>query len=337
MNDLIVITGVAMVLAIGIGANDETFAPVVGSKRLTINQSVIIGSVVIIAGALVLGKKVASTVGTKISKISFQQNEILVILISVAILLILSSWKGLPISTTHAMVGSTIALAFISAQSLTDSPAIVDVIETSVVYNILLAWVISPVLGLVGSYYVMKGILLFKSKYIKGLDDVDNLESFFSIGLIIAVIITGFSRGANDVSNAVAPIIISFAQLATDTGTDFYAKLPLLLGGVFMSIGLILIGRNVLRTLGNDVVELSPTTAFSVQSSTAIITFIAASIGLPISGTHVLVASFVGTGMAAKSKVNKKTVKKIVASALGTPFFSAFTTFIVWTIASRVI
>lgn len=337
MNELLVVTGVAMVLAVGIGANDETFAPVVGSKRLTINQSVIIGSSVVIVGALVLGKKVASTVGTKISKISFQQNEILIILFSVAILLILSSWKGLPISTTHAMVGSTITLAFISARSMTNVPATSDIIDLSVVYNILFAWVISPALGLIGSYYVMKGILLFKSKYIKGLDDVDNLESFFSIGLILAVIITGFSRGANDVSNAVAPLISSYVELASETGTDFYSILPLLLGGIFMSIGLILIGRNVLRTLGNDVVELSPTTAFSVQSSTALITFIAASIGLPISGTHVLVAAFVGTGFAAKSRINMKTVKKIVASALGTPFFAGFTTFIVWTIASRVI
>ncbi len=50
------------------------------------------------------------------------------------------------------------------------------------------------------------------------MDDVDRLESLFANGLIVAVVITAFSRGGNDVSNAVAPLIQSYFELATSEG-----------------------------------------------------------------------------------------------------------------------
>ena len=220
------------------------------------------------------------------------------------------------------MIGSTIALALILGDS--------DAIDVPKILKIVASWFISPTLGFLGSYALMKGIIRLKKFYIKGLDDVDRIETIFGRGLLIAVIITAFSRGANDVSNAVAPLMSSYIILASDMNLTWIARLPLFLAGLCMGIGLILIGRRVLKTLGNDVVELSPTTAVSVQVSTAIITFLAASLLIPISGTHVLVAAFVGTGMASKTKVNMNSVKKIAISAIVTPFAAALTTVIMW-------
>ncbi|MFV2014945.1 MAG: inorganic phosphate transporter [Candidatus Heimdallarchaeota archaeon] len=308
-------------MAIAIGANDETFAPVTGAKLLTVNKAVVLGAIVLTIGAVTIGFGVAKEVGTQLSEgESIELAEILTILFSVALLLIIGSSKGLPLSTTHTMVGSTIALALIKG----------DVINQAKILTIVASWFISPILGFVGSYYIMKLIIRFKRSYIKGLDDVDRLETYFSYGLIVAVIITSFSRGANDVSNAVAPIIQSYLELEKN-GDIGSARIPLLLAGIFMGIGLISVGRRVLKTLGNDVVELSPTTAVSVQVSTALITFVAASLLIPISGTHVLVAAFVGTGMASGTKVNMDSVKRIAVSAVATPFAAALTTFLMWT------
>ena len=310
-----------MLLAIAIGANDETFAPVTGAKLLSVNKAVVLGAIVLTIGAVTIGFGVAKEVGTQLSEgESVELAEILTILFSVALLLIIGSSKGLPLSTTHTMVGSTIALALIKG----------DVINQAKILTIVASWFISPILGFVGSYYIMKLIIRFKRSYIKGLDDVDRLETYFSYGLIVAVIITSFSRGANDVSNAVAPIIQSYLELERN-GDIGSARIPLLLAGIFMGIGLISVGRRVLKTLGNDVVELSPTTAVSVQVSTALITFVAASLLIPISGTHVLVTAFVGTGMASGTKVNMDSVKRIAVSAVATPFAAALTTFLMWT------
>lgn len=320
--ELILLTGVSLLLAIAIGANDETFAPVTGAKLLSVNKAVFMGAVIIIIGAVTYGFGIAKEVGTELTGGSVNMAEILTILFSVAILLVLGSWKGLPLSTTHTMVGSTIALALILQNY--------ESIKVDKIVRIVISWFISPILGFLGSYGVMKIIMRIKNSYIKGLDDVDRMEILFSRGLIIAVIITSFSRGANDVSNAVAPLMGSYIQLATDQGNDLIERIPLFFAGIFMGIGLILIGRRVLRTLGNDVVELSPTTAVSVQISTALITFVAASVRIPISGTHVLVAAFVGTGMAYGSRVNMDSVKRIAISAVVTPFAAAITTALIW-------
>lgn len=309
-----------MLLAIAIGANDETFAPVTGAKLLSVNKAVMLGAIVLTIGAVTIGFGVAKEVGTKLSDAeSTGLAEILTILVSVATLLIIGSSKGLPLSTTHTMVGSTIALALIKG----------DAINQTKILTIVASWFVSPILGFVGSYYIMKLIIRFKRSYIKGLDDVDRLETYFSYGLIVAVVITSFSRGANDVSNAAAPIIRSYIELE-DNGDIGSARIILLFAGMFMGLGLILIGRRVLKTLGNDVVELSPTTAVSVQVSTALITFTAASLLIPISGTHVLVAAFVGTGIASGTKVNMDSVKRIAMSAVATPFAAALTTTLMW-------
>ncbi|MCY3411321.1 MAG: inorganic phosphate transporter [Candidatus Heimdallarchaeota archaeon] len=320
--ELILLTGVSLVLAIAIGANDETFAPVTGAKLLSVNKAVFIGAGIIIIGAVTYGYKIAVEVGTGLTGGSVNIPQILTILFSVAFLLVLGSWKGLPLSTTHTMVGSTVALAIILGDSAS--------IDMTKIGRIVLSWFISPVLGYVGSYYIMKLVMRIKKTYIKGLDDVDRLEILFSRGLIVAVIVTAFSRGANDVSNAVAPLMASYIQLASDPDMGLIDRVPLFLAGICMGIGLILIGRRVLKTLGNDVVELSPTTAVSVQVSTAVITFVAASVQIPISGTHVLVAAFVGTGMASGTKVNMNSVKRIAVSAIATPFAAALATMVMW-------
>ena len=113
-SNLILLTGVSLLLAIAIGANDETWAPATGAKLISIKKAVIIGSFVLLLGAVTVGFSVAKEVGTGISdgrSIESEMGQILTILFSVALLLILGSWKGLPLSTTHTMVGSTVALS----------------------------------------------------------------------------------------------------------------------------------------------------------------------------------------------------------------------------------
>lgn len=316
-----------MMLAVAIGANDETFAPIIGIKALSINKAVALGGSIVIIGASTLGFRVAKTVGTDIAASPFTFNQMLTILVVVSIILILGSYAGLPLSTTHATVGATVALSLIVGLE----------VDLWTIQKIGLSWIVSPVVGFLGSFIIIKALMAFKRSYIKGLDDVDRLESIFVIGLFAAVCFTAFSRGANDVSNAVAPIIGSFITLAAEQDMSILARVPLIGGGIFMAIGLIIVGRRVLKTLGNDVVQLSPTTAFAVQLSTALITFISANLGIPISGTHVLVSSFIGVGVGYKLDVNKGTVAKIAVSAVATPLFAGLLTAGSWYVISALL
>ena len=301
--------GVAFLLAIATGANDETFAAVVSSKKLTINQAVIVGAGLAVIGSLIFGRNVSKTIGKDISTLDLSQETIMVfaILFAMALSLIIASYFGIPISSTHAMVGAVTVLSiWIGGMKSVNWP---------VVGKVFLSWFISPLLGFVGSYYIMKLVHGVMKKRVKGLNDLERNYLMYSNFLLISVTITAISRAGNDVSNAVAPIFPAFDQ-------EGFPLIPFLIGGIGLGIGLILLGRRVLKTLGSDIVDLTPEKAFAVQVATAFVTFTAASLGIPVSGTQILVASFVGVGVASNSQVNWDVIKKIVFSAFLTPVIS---------------
>jgi len=305
---------IAFVLAIGIGANDETFAPVVGARRLTPLQCVLIGSILAIIGAVTLGNNVAGTVGTGISFITLSNTMIFSVLLGMAIVLILSSYFGLPISSTHAMVGSITGLAIY--QAFIDSVQLFNYVNMDKIYTIVLSWFLSPTIGFIGSYLIYKIISRISLKTTTGLNSVERNEIIAANLLLIFVIITALSRGGNDVANAVSPLMQTFSS-------ENLSSIPLLLGGLGMALGLLLLARKILRTLGNEIVEMTPMKALSVQIATALITFTGAFVGIPLSGTHILISSIVGVAYSSKSRVNNKLILKIGSSAIGTPFIGA--------------
>jgi PiT family inorganic phosphate transporter len=305
----------AFILAIGIGANDETFAPVAGSRKLTPLQCVLIGAVLAIVGALTLGENVAGTVGKGITYITLTNNMIFSVLLAMAIVLILSSGFGLPISSTHAMVGSITGITMYQAVILGVGP--LDFVNVDKIMAIVLSWFLSPAIGLLGSYLIYKVVDKTMSQYTRGLDDVTRNETIAANLLLVFVVITAVSRGGNDVANAVSPLIQTFSA-------ENLTSIPLLIGGVGMAVGLILLARRVIKTLGNEIVELTPSKALSVQISTAVITFLGANLGIPLSGTHILVASFIGVALSSKSRYNTRVIGKIGVSAISTPVFGGF-------------
>ncbi|MHA1992435.1 MAG: anion permease [Candidatus Hodarchaeales archaeon] len=327
MIDLLLVTFllIAFILAIGVGANDETFAPVVGSRRLTSLQCVSIGAVLAFIGALTLGPNVAGTVGTGISDLILTEKMIFSVLLAMSIVLILSSYFGLPISSTHAMVGSIIGLTIFYTFDL-------SMINMDKIISIILSWFLSPLFGLIGSFFIFKVIDAILVKYTKGFSSLERNERIAANLLLIFVVITAVSRGGNDVANAVSPLVQSFKNVDT---LDL-SIIPLIIGGIGMGVGLLLLARRVLKTLANEIVELTPSKSLAVQISTASITFIGANLGIPLSGTHILVSSFVGVALSSKSRVNNKVLGRIAISAVGTPFFGAILSIIVFIVVGTV-
>ena len=309
----------AFILAIGVGANDETFAPVVGARRLTPLQCVLIGAVIAIIGALTLGGNVAGTIGTDITDLILTEGMIFSVLLAMSIVLILSSGFGLPISSTHAMVGSITGIALWNNATVNSDKLI----------SIFLSWFVSPALGLIISFVIYKLVDVLTYKTTSGLTSVERNESIAANFLLLFVMVTALSRGGNDVANAVSPLIGKFI---TEDG-DF-SSIPLLVGGIGMAFGLILLARRVLATLGNDIVEMTAPKALAVQISTASITFVGANLGIPLSGTHILVASFIGVAMSSRSRVNMKLVQKIGVSAISTPFIGAVLSIVLYSVVA---
>ncbi len=107
----------------------------------------------------------------------------------------------------------------------------------------------------------------------------------------------------------------------------------LLYGGLGISIGLWAWGRRVIRTMGNDLTKITPSTGFTIEIGAAITVLVASKVGLPISTTHCKVGSVVLVGRAQKSQqgVNWRLFANIAATwILTVPLTALMSAFSMW-------
>ncbi|MFX1391003.1 MAG: inorganic phosphate transporter [Promethearchaeota archaeon] len=281
---------IAIIIAFGIGANDETFAGIYGSRILNMKQILILAVIFSISGAFILGEAVSKTVGKGIL-VGLNNPIVITILISTAIWLILASALGLPISTTHATIGAVIGLGIAINASL----------DWGKILYLSTWWILSPIIGYFVSFSVYKIMLHYKAKHLNGFQSYEKTEKIFSYIVLIVICITAFSRAGNDCSNAVG-IVVGIG--------DFQINLLLLITGLSLAGGLVVLGRGVIKSVGR-ITELYPSTAFAAQIPTAAILFIGTTLGIPLSGSHMLVASLVGLSKSSHTPT-KKGMWKIV-------------------------
>ena len=143
----------------GIGANDvaNAMGTSVGSGAVTVKQAIIIAAIFEFAGAFIAGGNVTSTIRKGIVDPSslVDQPEILVFgmlaaLLAAAVWLMVASWRGWPVSTTHSIVGALIGFAIAGIG--------MDAVHWGKVGQIAASWVVSPALGGFLAFLLMMSI-----------------------------------------------------------------------------------------------------------------------------------------------------------------------------------
>jgi len=317
---------ISFLVAFSIGGNDEAMAPAVGAKVFTVRAAVTIGALITVVGAVTLGSNVSEKVGSDmVSGMEMSIDMVFAVLISMAIwLLIASLTKGLPISTTQCIVGSVIGVA-ISAPLFGYSEWGINVVNWYVVLEVFIGWVLSPLVGFLFAASVF-AVVRRVQRRAKGFADFERQERVAAYLLAGFLILTSLSRGGNDVANAIAPLVVLPDFLGFyDLGFVVVPRylIPLLVGGIGMALGLIVVGRKVIKTLATEVVTLSPSSALSASISVSVIMFVGTILGLPLSGTHVLVAALIAVGWISQTPIQKKQVREIVISWIVTVPISA--------------
>ncbi len=134
-------------MAYGVGANDvaNAMGTSVGARAITIKQAIIIAMIFEFAGAYLAGGEVTSTIRSGIINVEtagFDQNPELLVygmlssLLAAGTWLLLASWKGWPVSTTHSIIGAIIGFAVVGISA--------DSVMWGQVGSIVASWVISP-------------------------------------------------------------------------------------------------------------------------------------------------------------------------------------------------
>ncbi len=279
---------ISIIISFGIGANDETMATLYGSKTLKMKELLILATILSILGAILLGSAVSKTVGENLFSFKIEYSMVLTVLISTAIWLILSSAFGLPISTTHATIGAIIGVGILLGGPIG--------VNWPTILEMGMWWLLSPIIGYIVTYYAYKLIHKTITPKLTGFKSYERSEKFFSYMLLAVICWTAFSRAGNDCSNAVGIVI--------GVGIAVDLNILLIITGFSLASGLVILGRGVIKSVGT-ITELHPSTAFAAQIPIAVILFFGTILGIPLSGSHMLVASLVGLAKARRAPTRK--------------------------------
>ena len=127
-------------------------------------------------------------------------------------------------------------------------------------------------------------------------------EESFKYLQIFTAICDSFSHGANDVANAIGPyaaivsIYMDDGEMSKKVEMDKYAYMILAMGGVGISLGLILYGYKIIRAIGVKLCCITPSRGFSIELGSATIIIIGSRLGIPLSTTHCQVGATMGVG-----------------------------------------
>ncbi|XP_032230033.2 sodium-dependent phosphate transporter 1 [Nematostella vectensis] len=127
----------------------------------------------------------------------------------------------------------------------------------------------------------------------------------FAFLQILTASFGAFAHGGNDVSNCIGPLISLWTIYWTGEIAQKVA-IPvwiLLYGGVGISIGLWVWGRRVIKTVGEDLTPITPSSGFTIEIGSALTVLLASNLGIPISTTHCKVGSVVMVGRARSREV----------------------------------
>ena len=167
-------------MAWNIGANDvaNSMATAVGAKAITLKQAVLIAGILNFLGAVLVGSHVTDTIKGKIVDPSIIGNSHILLLgfisslIAASIFVMLSTWKEMPISTTHSVIGALIGFG-ITASGFT-------CVNWVKVGEVAASWIISPIAGMILAFIVFKIIV----KLIFSKDDPVKSTKIIGPGLI---------------------------------------------------------------------------------------------------------------------------------------------------------
>ena len=178
-------------MAWNIGANDvaNSMASSVGAKAITVRQAIIIASILNFIGAAFIGSHVTDTIRKGIVA-----NEILndphtafigalAALLSAALWVSFATWKSMPISTTHSIVGAMIGFGIIAGGF--------NAIKWGKLTSVILSWIISPALSIIISLVMFNIIKRFVISRNDSFDRALKFSPFF-VGISIFIVVLSF-------------------------------------------------------------------------------------------------------------------------------------------------
>ncbi|MFX1280282.1 MAG: anion permease [Promethearchaeota archaeon] len=310
---IVILIVMAVGLAFSIGANDETLSSLIGAGVLKFKIALILGGTAIGAGMILFsGGFVPETVGKSLLGKGLEEKYtnymLLAVLISSIIWLVIGSFAGIPLSSTHSLIGSIFGVVLVYA-ILQGGININTAFNNDKLRDVVLGWFISPISGLLVTYFLFKLSAKLLLSRLRGLDQIEKSEKTFKWFLLIAVLFAEMWVGAN--SGEALGILLGLRENSSIDFTQYF--MFAIICAIFAFLGIYFAARYVIRNLASHMISTRPSEGFIIQISSAIILMIATLWALPISHSHVIVFCIIGMSLAQKKEVDYKGLSKMAA------------------------
>lgn len=281
---ILIIVLLAILFDVSNGWNDSAnaIATVVSTRVLSPLKAVILAASMNILGAF-FSTAVAKTIGEGVVNPAAVTNTVVIAALLTAFLWNAMMTKfGMPISCSHALIGGLIGASVAYGGA--------DILNLAGLKKIFLSLLISPAVGLIFGYLVMKLLLIFFGNFSPG-----SLNRTFGMLQLFSSAFMGFSHGSNDAQKAMGIITLALVS------GGFLGSLEVPIWVIFtcalaMGLGTALGGWRVIKTLGMSMLKLQPIHGFAAETSAAITIIVSSHFGLPVSTTHVITTSILGVG-----------------------------------------
>ncbi len=288
----------ALVLAFTNGFHDaaNAIATLVATGTATPGRAVALAAVFNLLGPLIIGAAVANTIA---SIIDVPPDEVAAVIgagLTAAVAWNLFTWwRGLPSSSSHALIGGLVGAAWLAARS----PSAVnwghfEGLHVNGVIGVLAALAIAPVLGLTAAWLLEHIVRrAFRRATVRANRLVRGGQWIGSAWL-------AFSNGSNDANKAVGVIAALLVANGTITSVQAVPQWVVFASAALLTAGTALGGWRIVRTIGRRIFRLRPLDGMVSQAGSAAVIFGASLVGAPVSTTHVVASSVIGTGVGRK-------------------------------------
>jgi len=282
----------------GFHDSSNIVATMISSRAMRPRSALLLSAAAEFCGPFLFGVAVATTVGHEVIVGQAVTMPVVLSALGSAIVWNVITWLlGIPSSSSHALIGGLVGAAVLEFG--------LAAIRVSGLLKVVVALFISPLLGLVIGYLIMK-LVLFLAQGAS-----PRINWLFKRAQVLTSLTLALGHGSNDAQKTIG--IVTMGLVATGYLRTFAVPwwVILVCAGA-ISLGTMLGGWRIIRTLGGKFYKIRPVHGFTTQIASTAVILGAALLGGPVSTTQVVSSAIMGAGAAERlSKVRWQVVVDI--------------------------
>ncbi|MEJ2459791.1 MAG: inorganic phosphate transporter [Novosphingobium sp.] len=285
----LVLMGLAFDFLNGLHDAANAIATVVATRLLSPLMAVLFAAAGNFAAYWFVGLHVAETVGKGIiDKDAVTPAVVFGALIGAMFWNVVTWVKGIPSSSSHALIGGLLGAGMAHGGFA--------VVESSGTTKTVVAIVASPVIG----FAIAMVLMLATSWGFRGFSSRSANRSFKGLHLLSSAAYS-ISHGGNDAQKTMGIIAVLLYSTGHLSGSFHVPEWVVLSCYTAMALGTLSGGWKIIKTMGSKLTKLNHHSGFCASGAGSVVVFGASAMGIPVSTTHVITGSVVGTGAARRA------------------------------------